>query len=87
MPKTRKPSQRKSLPASVKTMADWVQVKLQEKGMAPHHLAAKMGIATSTVNAWTNGLVRPQSRQMREMVAILGSYQHGRSNVIAGSLS
>jgi ribosome-binding protein aMBF1 (putative translation factor) len=79
-PKTRKPSQPKPLPASVKTMADWIQVKLREHGMAPYHLAFKMGIASSVVNAWTEGFSRPQNRQMREMVTILGTYGHGRSN-------
>jgi hypothetical protein len=42
-----------------------------------------MGIATSMVNAWKDGFVRPQNRQMREMVTILGTYRHGRSEVIA----
>jgi ribosome-binding protein aMBF1 (putative translation factor) len=55
--------------------------------MAPHHLAAKMGIASSAVNAWKDGLARPQNRQMREMVTILGTYRHGRSDVIAVGLS
>jgi hypothetical protein len=32
-----------------------------------------MIIATSTVNAWKNDLAQPQSRQMREMVTILGT--------------
>ena len=58
-------------------MADWIAVKLREHGMAPYHLAAKMGIATSVVNAWKDGLARPRNRQMREMVAILGTYRHG----------
>jgi ribosome-binding protein aMBF1 (putative translation factor) len=74
-PKTRKPSQPKPLPASVKTIADWILVKLRENGMSPFHLAAKMGIASSVVNAWKDGLARPQSRQMREMVTILGKYR------------
>jgi ribosome-binding protein aMBF1 (putative translation factor) len=64
----------------VKSIADWVQVKLRERGIAPYHLATKMGIATATVNAWKNGLTRPQNRQMREMVMILGTYRHGRSD-------
>jgi ribosome-binding protein aMBF1 (putative translation factor) len=73
--KARKPPQPKPLPASVKSIADWIQVKFRERGMAPHHLATKMGIATSMVNAWKNGLARPKSRQMREMVTILGTYR------------
>jgi ribosome-binding protein aMBF1 (putative translation factor) len=86
-PKTRKPSQPKPLPASAKTIADWIRVKLHERGMAPFHLAAKMGIATSVVNAWKNGLACPQNRQMREMVTILGTYRYGRSDIIAVGLS
>jgi ribosome-binding protein aMBF1 (putative translation factor) len=70
--KARKPSQPKPLPASVKTMADWIQLKLRERGMSPYHLALKMGIATSVVNVWKDGLARPQNRQMREMVTIFG---------------
>jgi ribosome-binding protein aMBF1 (putative translation factor) len=73
--KTRKPSQPKPLPASVKTIADWIQVKLHEHGMASYHLAAKMGIATAVVNGWKDGAVRPKTYHIREMVAILGRWQ------------
>ena len=59
---------------------DWLSVKLDEKGMASYHLAAKMGIATAVVNAWKDGLTRPQNRQTREMVAILGTYRQGHSD-------
>jgi ribosome-binding protein aMBF1 (putative translation factor) len=84
--KTKKPSQPKPLPVKAKTIADWIQVKLRENGMSPFHLGAKMGIATSVVNAWKDGLARPQNRQMREMVSILGTHRHGRSGVIAVGL-
>jgi ribosome-binding protein aMBF1 (putative translation factor) len=73
-PKTTQRPQPKPLPAKVKTIADWIQVKLHENGMSPFHLGAKMGIASSAVNAWKDGLARPQNRQMREMVTILGVY-------------
>jgi hypothetical protein len=73
-PKARKPSQPKPLPASVKTMADWIRVKLHQNKMAPYHLAFKMGIASVTVNAWKEGLARPDARQVRQMVTILGKY-------------
>ena len=72
-PKARKQPQLKPLAVKVKTIADWIQVKLRENGMSPFHLGAKMGIATSMVNAWKDGLARPQTRQMREMLAILGT--------------
>jgi ribosome-binding protein aMBF1 (putative translation factor) len=73
-PKITKQPQPKPLPVKVKTIADWIQVKLRANGMSPFHLGAKMGIASSMVNAWKDGLARPQNRQMREMVAILGLY-------------
>jgi ribosome-binding protein aMBF1 (putative translation factor) len=85
--KERKQPQLNSLPVRVKTVADWIQVKLRENGMSPFHLGAKMGIATSVVNAWKDGLARPQNRQLREMVTILGTYRHGRPDVIAVGLS
>jgi len=81
--KTTKPPHPKPLPVKVKTVADWIQVKLRDNGMVPFHLGAKMGIATSVVNAWKDGLARPQNRQMREMVTILGTYRHDHSDVIA----
>jgi len=84
--KTRKPPQPKPLPTSVKSMADWISVKLRERGMAPYHLALKMGIATSVVNAWKDGLARPQNRQMREMVTILGSFRRSPSDLITVGL-
>jgi ribosome-binding protein aMBF1 (putative translation factor) len=74
-PKTRKPSQPKPLPASVKTMADWISMKLHEKGMASFHFAAEMGIATAVVNAWKDGLTRPKASQVREMVSLLGVHR------------
>jgi ribosome-binding protein aMBF1 (putative translation factor) len=70
--KTKKPSQPKPLPASVKTMADWIAVKLHEKGMAAHQLAFKMGIASAVVKAWKNGKIRPKAHQISDMVRILG---------------
>jgi len=73
--KTRKPSQPKPLPASVNTMADWIQVKLHEHGMAAYHLAFKMGIASTVVNAWKDGEERPKARHIRDMVAILGVHR------------
>ena len=85
-PKTKKPSQPKPLPTRVKTISDWIQIKLREHRMAPYHLALKMGIATSVVNAWKDGLARPQNRQMREMMTILGSFRRSPSDLIAVGL-
>jgi ribosome-binding protein aMBF1 (putative translation factor) len=72
--KTRKPSQPKPLPASVKMMADWILIKLHEHKMAPYHLASKLGIASALVNAWKDGLVQPKAAHIREMVKVLGKY-------------
>ena len=55
-------------------MADWIQVKLREHGMSPYHLTAKMGIATSLVNAWKDGTEQPKSYHIRRMTAVLGKY-------------
>jgi hypothetical protein len=42
--------------------------------MAPYHLGAKMGIATSLVNDWKNDVERPKAWHIRPMVEILGKY-------------
>jgi len=73
-PKTRKPSRPKSLAASAKTISDWISVKRHEKRMARYHIAVKMGIATSVVGAWETGTARPNTRQMRTLVGIMGKY-------------
>lgn len=64
----------KALPASVKTMADWITVKLHEHGMASYQLGEKMGIAAVMVSAWKNGATQPKAGHVRAMVAILGKY-------------
>jgi DNA-binding transcriptional regulator YiaG len=63
--KSRKQQQSKSLPDSIKTIGDWIQVKRQEKNLSPYHLATKMGIATALVRSWENGTSRPDNRQWR----------------------
>jgi hypothetical protein len=64
-------------------MADWISVKLYEKGMAPHQVGFKMGIAAALINAWKDGSTRPKAHHIREMVAILGKH---RCRVAADSL-
>jgi hypothetical protein len=61
-------------------MADWLSVKLREHRMAPYQLGEKMGIASSLVNGWKEGTARPQARQVRELVAILGKYRAFRTD-------
>jgi len=55
-------------------MADWISVKLHEHGMASYHLAAKMRIASATVNAWKEDKIKPKVYRVREMVSILGKH-------------
>jgi len=62
------------LPARVKTIAEWIRMKRREKRMARYHIAAKMGIATPLVGAWEAGTARPDTRQMRTLVKMLGTY-------------
>jgi len=57
-------------------MADWISVKLHENGMAAHHLAANMGIASEAVRAWKNCTAKPEVYHVPDMVRILGKYCH-----------
>jgi ribosome-binding protein aMBF1 (putative translation factor) len=70
--KSRKQQRSKPLPASTKTVGDWIQVKRQEKNLTPSHLAAKMGIATALVRSWENGTSRPNDRQLKVLASLLG---------------
>ena len=78
-PKAKRPSQLKPPPASVKSIGDWIQIKLHEHDMAPHQLGFKMGIAALVVNAWKDGTTRPKPCQIRDMVKILGKYHYQRA--------
>ena len=71
--KTRKPKYDKPLPDSIKTVADWIQVKRREKNLTPGHLAAKMGIATSFVLSWEDGNSQPDYRQLEALANLLES--------------
>jgi ribosome-binding protein aMBF1 (putative translation factor) len=70
--KTRKHNNAKPLPASIKTLGDWIQVKRMEKNLTPGHLAAKMGIATTLVRSWEDGTIKPENRQLEILVRLLG---------------
>jgi hypothetical protein len=50
-------------------------VKRHERGLARFHIAVKMGIGTRLVKAWEDGTARPDTRQMRTLVAFLGQYR------------
>jgi ribosome-binding protein aMBF1 (putative translation factor) len=69
---SRKQQRPKPLPASVKTIGDWIQVKRMEKNLTPSHLAAKMGIATALVRSWEDGNAQPNRQQFETLIALLG---------------
>jgi predicted transcriptional regulator len=55
-------------------MADWLAVKLHEKGIPGHKLADRMGIASGLVHAWKDGTAKPKACHVRDMVRVLGKY-------------
>ena len=69
--KLRKLNHAKPLPESIKTVADWIQVKRQEKNLTHSHLAVKMGIATAWVHSWEDGTSQPDSVQMKVLASLL----------------
>jgi DNA-binding transcriptional regulator YiaG len=71
--KLRKRKWFKSLPASIKTLGEWIQVRRQEKKLSPYHLAAKMGIATALVQSWESGASDPDDRQRQMLCSVFGS--------------
>jgi len=70
IPTSRKP--RKSLPTSIQTLGDFIQVKRYEKKLTLGQLAQKMGIATATVRDWEEGVNQPDSKQMALLTKYLG---------------
>jgi DNA-binding transcriptional regulator YiaG len=69
--KSRKQQRSKPLPTSIRTIADWIQVKRMEKNLTPGHLAAKMGIATALVRSWEHGTGQPNGQQLEVLVKYL----------------
>jgi ribosome-binding protein aMBF1 (putative translation factor) len=65
----RKP--RKSLPKSVQTLGDLIQIKRYEKRFTLWRLAQKMGIATATVRAWENGNIELDFQEIRLLMKYL----------------
>ena len=70
--KSRKQQRSKPLPASIRTIGDWIQAKRMEKNLTPGHLATKMGIATTLIRSWENGTSRPDNRQLEVLANLLG---------------
>ena len=58
----------KPLPAEVKTLSDWLQVRLQKAHFSPHHLAMKIGVPACLVKTWILGTAEPNERH-REVLA------------------
>jgi len=61
----------KSLPASIKTVGDWIQAKRMEKYLTPGHMAAKMGITTALIRSSEDGTGRPDNRQLKVLASLL----------------
>ena len=70
--KLRKLNHAKPLPESIKTVAEWIQVKRQEQNLTHSHLAVKMGIATALVRSWEDGTIQPDNRQLEVLANLLG---------------
>ena len=68
----RKENHAKPLLESIKTVADWIQVKRHEKNLTHGQLAAKMGIATSLILSWEGGNSQPDSQQMKVLASLFG---------------
>jgi ribosome-binding protein aMBF1 (putative translation factor) len=68
---SRKQQRSKPLPASIKTIGDWIQVKRMKKNLTPGHLAAKMGIATALVRSWEDGTTQPNNQQLAVLYKLL----------------
>jgi DNA-binding transcriptional regulator YiaG len=63
----------KTLTASIKTLAEWIQVKRHQKNLTAGHLASKMGITTALVSLWESGTCQPDERQREVLSNLLGS--------------
>ena len=75
---SRNRNQAKPLSVNIKTIADWIKVKRMEKNLTPHHLAAKMGIATALVRSWEDGSSQPDSKQLQDLANNLGLHTEAR---------
>jgi len=60
------------LPANIKTIGDWIQIKRIEKNLTRGHVAIKMGIAQRVVWSWERGASRPDNQQLKILVNLFG---------------
>jgi ribosome-binding protein aMBF1 (putative translation factor) len=65
--------QSKPLPASIKTLADWIQFERTGKNLTAGHLAGKMGIAAAVVRSWEDGSGQPNEQQMEILEKYFGT--------------
>jgi ribosome-binding protein aMBF1 (putative translation factor) len=70
IPTNRRP--RKSLPTSIQTLGDLIQVKRYEKKLTLWQLAQKMGITTASARAWNDGTGQPDIEQIALLRKHLG---------------
>jgi ribosome-binding protein aMBF1 (putative translation factor) len=61
----------KSLPTSVKTLGDLIQIKRYEKKFALCKLAENMGIAHTLIRAWERDASQPNRQQMEQLKKLL----------------
>jgi hypothetical protein len=70
--KSRKKPWVKPLPVKVKSIGDWIQVRLQKANLAPYHLGEAIGISARLVRAWADGTDRPTEQQLQVLTRFFG---------------
>jgi DNA-binding transcriptional regulator YiaG len=65
-------NERKSLPTSIQTLGDSIQMRRYEKRITLPQLAEKMGIAQTTIRAWELDTIKPDPQQLELLGRILG---------------
>ena len=67
---------RTHIPSIIATLGEYIQAKRYEKGLHPHQVADKMGIAASLLSAWESGKSTPDKTQL-QMLSDLLSFDLG----------
>jgi len=62
---------RKSLPTSIKTLGDLIQIKRFEKRLTLWQVAQRMGIPTAQVRAWERDDDKPNEQQTEQLAKFL----------------
>ena len=63
---------RKPFDSNDKTVSSWIRFHRIRKNLAPNHLAAKMGIASSFIHSWEKGTSLPEALQLASLERIFG---------------